>query len=1022
MNFNLAEWALKHKSIIYFLMAVTFIMGIVSFERLGRMEDPDFTIRQMVVVAAWPGASAQQVTEQVTDKLERKIQDVPGLDYVKSYTEAGKTVIFVNLDESLPISSIRPTWRDVRSMISDEWSSLPSGVVGPTINDRFDDVYGTIYAITGDDYSYEEKRKIAEDIRRQLLSVPDVKKVELEGVQEEHIYVEINQNKLAQLQVDPQTILTLLKQQSAMEPSGMMDTDSSNVHLRVNGLFGTVESVKNLPINVGSSTIRLGDIATVRRDYATPQDALMYFNGKPAIGIALAMADGGNNLVLGENLDKHLSQIKENLPLGIEISQVSNQPKVVKDSIHEFTKSLFEAIIIVLFVSFISLGVRSGIVVALCIPMVVCATFISMYLANISLHIVSLGALIISLGLLVDDAIIVVEMMTVKLEEGMDRFHAASFAYKATAFPMLSGTLITCAGFMPVGLATGMVAEFTKTLFYVVGIALLLSWIASVMVSPVLGYELIKRVKPEKKSKFGQYTERFYVHFRQWLVWCLDQRKKVVATAAILFVISLCSFSLIKMDFFPASIRPEIIVDMTLPAGTSLANTKAETKKMSDLFYGDKRIESYSYYVGEGAPRFVLPFDPTLAKDYFAEFIVVANSVEERNDLYKDLGGTYSDKFPNARINLRYLQTGPPADYPVMLRVSGPDENKVISIAEQVRTQMEKRSDVQNISFDWPDRTATAKIHIDREKARLLNVDSYAVALDLQSKLSGSDVAEFYDGDRTIPITFRLDGKVTKDLQNLPNIPIHIGSGRYVPLSQIGTVSSSMEDGVIYRRNLQPTITVRANVVEGALGNTVTTETYKSLDTIQKNLPFGYQIKMDGSGEMSEKALKQLLVPMPAVIIFVLSVLIFQLRKIRLMLLAILTMPLGLIGVVAAMLLSGQPLGFVAILGIIALSGMIIRNAIILLDQIEQHLGGGATPWDAIIDSTLLRFRPIMLTAMAAILGMLPLMQSTFWRPMAIAFSGGLLVATIMTLLVLPCMYALCYKVKRAETVKEQIK
>ncbi len=1015
MRGNLAEWAIKHKSIVYFFMMVIAVAGVFSFIRLGRMEDPDFTIRKMVVAAAWPGASAEEMAEQVTDKLERRLQDLPNLDYIKSYTEPGKTVIYVNLDDNLDAGLIRERWTEARNLVNDSKSELPSGVIGPQINDRFDDVYGSIYAVTGSDYSYEEKRKIAEDIRRRLLRLPDVKKIVLKGVQEEHIYVEVDQNKLAQLGADPQAVLAQIQQQSAMVPAGMVDTAVQNVRLQVNGQFASADEVKNLPIAVGSTTIRLGDVADVYRGYESPAAPLMYYNGEPAIGIALSMESGGNVLTLGENLDAELAKIKAELPEGIAIEQVADQPSVVRDSIHEFTSALFEAILIVLAASFLSLGMRSGVVVACCIPMIVCATFICMYIWDISLHIVSLGALIISLGILVDDAIIVVEMMLVKRNEGMGPLESASFAYKTCAFSMLSGTLITCAGFMPVGFAQGMVPEFTRSLFQVICAALLLSWAASVLVSPVLGYHLIQ---PERKGEAGKpslldrWTAVFYDRFYRILKGCLAKQKLVILGTVGIFILSVLAFPLIKMQFFPSSIRPEIIVDMTLPRGSSLEYTRQTAAQLEDLFYGDERIAHYASYVGEGAPRFILSFEPTLEKSSFVEFVVVTKSLEDRDSLYRDLETVYADQFPDARLNLRLIQKGPGEEYPVNLRVSGPDKAVVTAAAEQVQARMAARTDIRDPHLNWPETMPKAQVDIDWNKARLLQADTYAAAVDLQSKLSGLDVGELYDRDRTLPITFRLANGASHDLAALKSLPIHIGGGRYVPLEQLGTVTAVMEDGVLYRRDLMPTITIQARTVPDAPNESIVSDIYESVKDIRAALPYGYSIEIDGSAERSQISLAQLAEPVPYMVIAIMAILIFQLQKLRLMALAVLTAPLGIIGVVLAMLVFQQPIGFIAILGIIALSGMIIRNAIILLDQIEQHRKEGMTPYQAVVESTMLRFRPIMLTALTDVLGMIPLIANNFWRPMSVAFIGGLFVATALTLLVLPCLYAAAYKIK----------
>ena len=1018
-KFNLADWALRHKSIIYYFIAVLLTFGIFSFTHMGRMEDPDFTMRTMVVGVSWPGASPQQMSDQVTDKLEEKLRDLPGVDYTKSFTDGSKSVIYINLKEDLPSNKIRPAWEEARNMINDEWKSLPSGVQGPSINDRFDDVYGTIYALSGDEFSYEEKRQQAENLKRQLLSVPNVKKITLIGVQEKSLDVTINKDKLASYQVSTQQLLTALKQQSAMVPAGMVNTDTNNVYLRINGVFDSVDAVKNMPIRINNQTIRLGDIADVTMTYKDPSSPQFYYEGKPAIGIAISMDAGANNIEFGKSIDTKLKELKTTIPAGLNLDQVSNQPHIVKESIGDFSQSLFEAIAIVLLVSFASLGIRTGIVVALTIPVVVSTTFVLMYENGIYLHKVSLGALILALGLLVDDAIIVVEMMSVKLEEGFNHWRAATFAYESTAFPMLSGTLITCAGFLPLALAEGMVAEFTKSLSIVVFMALILSWIASVLVSPVLGYKIIenKAEKPESEwTRRDHIMHRlktvFYARFESLLHWALGHHKAVLLLTLGAFILSLLSFPLIKQEFFPSSTRSEIIVSMQFPQSSSIDYTQNQAKSLDALLKDNEHIDHFTTYVGEGSPRFVLTLEPELPRANFMQTIIVTKSLEDRDALFKDLQDQLNDQYPSALINMQFVQIGPPSKYPVMLRVSGPDASEVKTIANDVKAKMQEDKDLHNIAFDWPDTEPVAQIHIDPDKARMLGINSYAVSLHLQSLLSGTKSGEYYEGNQTIPVTFRLSGNENHNLAALSSLPIQTGNGSYVPLSQIATISMSQEEGIIWHRNMMPTISIHANVGPGVLGNAKTKEIYNKLAEYRQNLPTGYSIDLDGSAEKSVTAVQKLLVPMPIMLFVIMTILMFQLKRIALMFMALFTAPLGLIGVVLALNITRTPLGFMAILGIIALSGMIIRNSIILLDQIEIHRAEGQSAREAIINSATLRFRPIMLTAIAAILGMIPLMGSVFWSPLAIAFSGGLLVATILTLIVLPVMYATWYKVK----------
>ncbi len=1016
-NFNLTELAFRHKEFVYFTIAMIFLAGIFSYRQLGRMEDPDFVIRQMVVSVAWPGASAREVEEQVTDKIEKKLQDTPGVDYLKSFSRPGQSIIYVILKESTPEKDVRPTWMEVRNMVNDIKSSLPSGVLGPFFNDRFDDVFGSIYALTGDGFSYEDLRVQAENIRRTLLGVPNVKKVQLVGVQAEKIFIEIESSKLSQMGIDPNLLIAAIKTQNAMTPSGMVETSSDNVYLRVSGMFESIDNVRKIPVRAAGRTFRLGDIATVTRGFVDPPDPMMFFNGKPAIGIALSMDKGGNILKLGEDLTKIIERIKTDLPLGLEIGQVSNQPDIVEDSIGEFIKSLLEAVVIVLIVSFVSLGLRSGIVVALCIPLVLAGVFACMKVAGIDLHKVSLGALIISLGLLVDDAIIAIEMMSVKLEQGWSRYDAACYAYTATALPMLTGTLITCAGFIPIGFAKGNAAEFSSSLFTVITIALLLSWVVSVIVTPLLGYKLIK-LKPNHDPGHDAYDSKFYRGFRRILTRCLIQRKLVLIITAACFIGSLFLFTMIRQEFFPPSLRKEIIVEMTLPEGSTVRATETQAALFAKEFDNDPNLASYSYHVGEGAPRFVLTSEPTLPNTNYAQFIFVAKDLASRNRLNEKANTILAEKFSEVRSHVKLLQTGPPSPYPVMLRVSGVDHAKTREIAQKVGAVMTSKPYLSDVNFDWNEKDKIMRLYVDQDKARMLGIDNQTLATSLQMQLSGAAIAEFRQEDKTVAIVFRMNPQDRKDLSRVKDLPIHIGSGKFVPLSQIAKISYDSEEGLIWRRNLKPTITVQAEIKNGMTGNDATHKIYDELTALRESLPPGYRIDIGGSLENSAKSIGYLLQPVPIMILIIVFLLMLQLQRVSLMILTLLTAPLGIIGVTALMLVTFKPLGFVAELGILALGGMIIRNSVILIDQIEKHIADGQAPWDAIIDSAILRFRPIMLTAAAAILGMVPLIPSTFWGPMAIAIAGGLFGATVLTLLVLPVMYATWFKIHPNTPVK----
>lgn len=1007
---NLAEWAIRHKQIVYFFIIAIITGGLWSYFHLGRSEDPDFTIRQAVVTAAWPGASAQQITQQVTDPLEKKLQDTKGLDYIKSFTHDGKTVIYVNLKDSVPKEEMQTRWHEIRNLINDEWGSLPSGVMGPYINDRFDDVYGSIYAVTGDGFSYEEKRKYAENIRRRLTGVEDVQKVELLGVQKQEIYVEMDQNKLASFGMRPSDVFAMLQQQGAMMPAGMIHTDSRNVAVRVEGLLDTVESLKELPIHVGERSFHLGDVASVTQMYADPETSLMYFNGKPAVGIAVSMAPGGNNLVLGKNLEKEIEKEKAELPAGLDIEQVADQPSVVNDSIHEFTKSLLEAIVIVMAASFLSLGFWSGIVLALCIPVVVCASFIYMKWQGIDLHIVSLGTLIVSLGLLVDDAIIVIEMMQVKLEEGMDRLAAAQAAYKGCAKPMLAGTLITAAGFIPVGFAAGQTAEYVGAFFWVIASTLLLSWVASIFVSPVLGYRFIRVKAGEKKSAFA---DRAYRLFYKAIAWCIRFKKTVIIGTAAIFAGTVALIPFVNQEFFPDSVRPEIILDVNLPSGASIKETKEVMAGIADNLYGDNRVSFFSTYVGDSAPRFILLFDPLAPEDSHGQMILVARDSKVRDSLRDDTLAFIAEQYPDARAHARLITTGPPAEYPIMLRLSGKNVEDTAKFAKEAAALVSQYPGMKNVSMDWPEETPVVRLKIDQDKVRKLGGDNYSISRDLYVKLSGYKVAESYQGNQLVPISFRLEGSNAARLADLSSLPVHVGSGRYVPLGEIADISYENETSTIWRRDLHPTITIRGEAGGDKTADSVVNELYdRTLKDFREHLPDGYTLEKGGAIENSEKSVQYLATPVPIMIFLILMILMFELDKIPLMVIAGITGPLGLIGAILSLFLTRQPMGFVSIVGMLALSGMVVRNSIILLDQIRQHLADGKKPYDAVIESAALRFRPIMLSSVTDVLGFVPLIPSPFWRPLAVSFIGGLLLATAIGLLVVPALYCWYYKVE----------
>ena len=1007
---NLTELSLRHRALVWYFIIVFAVGGIFAYNALGRMEDPAFTIRQMVISAAWPGASAEEMQEQVTDKLERRFQDTPGLKQIHSETRAGQTTIYVQLRDDVDASEIRPTWRDVRNFGEDVKRDLPAGVYGPFYNDRFDDVYGSVYAITGTDYSDEELRGMAEDARRRILAVPSVQKVELIGVQSERVYVEIALERLAQLGIPPTAITDALAAQDAMATSGSIETASDTVRLRASGVFENIEDIRALPIAANGKVFRLGDIASIERKAVDPPEPQMLYNGAPAVGIAVSMEAGGNILALGENLKELTVAIQQDLPLGAELHEVSNQPAVVQHSIHDFVETLALAILIVLAVSFLSLGLRTGLVVAGCIPLVLAGTFVAMYLLGIDLHKVSLGALIISLGLLVDDAIIAVEMMSVQLERGMGRFDAACYAFTQTAKPMLTGTLITCAGFIPVAFSKGMASEFCAALFPVIGIALVLSWIVSVMVAPLFGYYLI-RVKKMEEGVHDPYTSPFYRLFRRVLTAFLAHRAIVLVGTVLLFALSLAAFPHIKQTFFPPSLRPELLVRLTLPQGASMQATAAEADRLTAILaaHSDK-IQNYAAYIGRSTPRFVLTVDPKADAANSAQFVITANDTAAREELAAVIAAARSDELSGVRVTTQYIQTGPPADFPIMLRVSAPTTDEVRRVAEEVASITAADPATTNVHLDWTEKSKTVRIDFDKDKLKLYGISAKAVKQMLYTELTGAQAAEFYTGDRNIGIVLRLAERDRTNIERLGELPIATAGGS-VPLAQIAHLSYGAEDGFIKRYNLRPSIMVQAEVREGE-GNDAALRIYKATEELRRSLPAGTTIETAGALADSADSMHYLMQPLPAMIFIIMTLLMLQLGSMGKMTLTLLTAPMGLIGVAFAMLVTDSALGFVAYLGVLALFGMIIRNSVILIDQIKKHEEAGEKPMDAIIDSAILRFRPIMLTAAAAILGMLPLMRSIFWGPMAVAIAGGLIVATVLTLLVLPVMYAVAYRVK----------
>ncbi|MCW5635157.1 MAG: efflux RND transporter permease subunit [Rubrivivax sp.] len=1023
---NLSEWALEHSQMVLFLLLLLSFAGLWAYGRLGQKEDPEFTVKAMLVQAYWPGSSARQMSEQVTDRLEKKLQEVAEIDFTTSYAKPGMTQIVITLREATPPEAVPQVWYQVRKKLGDIAHELPQGVRGPFFNDEFGDTFGNLYAITGAGFSGAELREFAEAARNEFLRVGDVNKVDLLGVQEERIYIEVSNAKLASLGLDPAQISQQLAATNVVASAGTVLAGGEQVRLTVSGEFDSVEAIRDIGIraagrgdNGGTRQFRLGDIADVRRGFVDPASVKMRHQGEEAVGLAVSMRKGGDVIRLGAELTATVARVQAQLPVGVAVSAVSDQPRVVKESVHEFKKSLAEAVAIVLVVSFFSLGLRTGLVVALSIPLVLAMTFLVMYLLDIELQRISLGALIISLGLLVDDAIIAVEMMALKLEQGYDRFRAATFAYTATAFPMLTGTLITAAGFLPVGLAKSGSGEYVFSLFQVVGISLMLSWVVAVIFTPFIGFKLLKEhagasVAEAHALEEAVYARGLYARFRRVVEWCLAQRRTVITVTVAAFVGSIAMFKLVPQQFFPASDRPELVVDLWLPQAATFETSEREVVALEQRLKDDPDVVAVTSYVGNGSPRFYLPLDVQTPNLNLGELMVMTKGGEARERVLGKLQRLFDTDFPNVRGRVNRLENGPPVGYPLQYRIFGADHARVQAVADHVAAAMRGNPHVQRVNQDWGERLKRLRVDVDQDKARALGITSRQIKEALQAAITGTQVTQYREGDDDLPVVARLVETERSDLGNLKDTKIYLRDGRFVPLSQLATLTIDSEESVLWRRNRVPTITVRADV-QGAEAPDVTAALRPAMDAIASELPLGYGIEVGGAAESSAKAQASIFAVMPLMFAVVLLLLMLQLQDMKKMALVLLTAPLGMIGVAAVLAAFRIPFGFVAMLGVIALAGMIIRNSVILVVQIDHDLAGGATVWHAIVESTVRRMRPIVLTALAAILAMIPLTRSVFWGPMAWAIMGGLAVATLLTLLFLPALYASWYGARRPD-------
>jgi multidrug efflux pump len=1030
-KFNLSKWALDHVALTRYLMVVLMVLGIASYFQLGQDEDPPFTFRAMVLRTYWPGATAQQVAEQVTDKLERTLQEVPYADKIRSYSKPGESQIIFQIKDSSNPGDVPNVWYTVRKKIGDIRYTLPQGVQGPFFNDEFGDVFGVIYALDAPGFTPAEVKKFADDVRQQLLRVRDVAKVELFGVQDEKIFIEIPQKRLVQLGLDLNAVLAQLGQENAVENAGSVQSPIDILQVRIEGQFETEAQLRAMPIRGSSGQqLKLGDIATVKRGFVDPATVKVHHQGQPVIALGVSMAKGGDIIVLGKSLQVATARIEKTLPAGVSLVQVQDQPNAVTKSVGEFVHVLIEAVLIVLAVSFVSLGLhkggrfgwyvdmRPGLVVAITIPLVLSMTFLAMHYWGIGLHKISLGSLIIALGLLVDDAIIAVEMMVRKMEEGYDRVRAATFAYEVTAMPMLTGTLITAAGFLPIGMAKSTVGEYTFAIFAVTVIALVLSWWVSVYFVPYLG-TLLLQVKPHgaQGGTDELYDSPFYRHFRVAVTWCVEYRWKAIGITLLLFVLGIVGMGRVQQQFFPDSSRPEILVDLWFPEGTSFTANEAVAQAVEQRLLKEQGVQTVSTWIGSGVPRFYLPLDQVFPQTNVSQLIVVPEDLTRRESLRLALPEMLAKEFPEARARVKLLPNGPPVPYPVQFRVVGPDPKVLRLRADEVKAYMRSNTATRGVNDNWNENVKVISLDIDQAKARNLGVTSQSIAQAVRTLLVGSTVEQFREDIKLIDIVLRQPLEERDAITDLNNAYVPTNLGRMIPLTQIAKLKFSWEPGVMWREGREYAITVQSDIIEGLQGATVTNQLLPELKKIEAQWSAkeggAYRIEVAGAVEESSKGSSSISAGMPVMLFITFTLLMLQLQSFSRAMLVFLTGPLGLAGVAGALLALNRPFGFVALLGVIALMGMIQRNSVILIDQIEQDRADGVPAWEAIVESAVRRLRPIVLTAAAAVLAMIPLTRSVFWGPMAVAIMGGLIVATVLTLLALPAMYAAWFKVEK---------
>ncbi|WP_315721546.1 MULTISPECIES: efflux RND transporter permease subunit [unclassified Bradyrhizobium] len=1011
-SFNLSDWALEHRSLVWYFMIAFMAAGLYSYLHLGREEDPSFTIKTMLIQAKWPGASAEEMTRQVTDRIEKKLEELPALDYTKSLTVPGQTTVFVNLRDTTKARDVVPTWLQVRNLINDIKGDFPSGVIGPGFNDRFGDVFGNIYAFTSDGLSQRQLRDRVEEVRAKVLTVPNVGRVDIVGAQNEVIYLEFSPRKVAALGIDQRTILTALQAQNAVSPSGVLQAGPERVAVRVSGQFTSEDSLKAINLRINDRFFPLTDVATITRGYEDPPTSLFRFNGQPAIGLAIGMKAGANLLDFGEALKEEMTKVIADLPVGVGVHLVSDQPKIVEEAVGGFTKALYEAVIIVLAISFVSLGVRAGLVVAISIPLVLAITFLVMAYTGISLQRISLGALIIALGLLVDDAMIAVEMMVARLEVGDSLRKAATYVYTSTAFPMLTGTLVTVAGFIPIGLNNSAAGEFTFTLFVVIAVSLVVSWIVAVLFTPLLGVTILPASLPSHHAEGGRLTRVF----RAMLKACMQHRWTTIVATVLVFGLSVFGMRFVQQQFFPSSDRNELVIDFNLPQNSSIAETNAQMAQFEqEALKGNPDIDHWSTYVGSGAQRFVLSFDVQPADVSFGQIIIVTKSLEARDRARGKLQAYLTKTFPGTDAYVHLLDIGPPVGRPVQYRVSGPDVAKVREIAQEVAGVMRGNSHLGAVIFDWMEPARVVKVDVLQDKARQLGVTSEDIANALNSVLDGTSITQVRDDIYLIDVRGRAQAKERQSLETLRDLQLSGSNGQSIPLAALATLRYQIEQPEIWRRSRQPTLTLKASVIDQVQPNTVVDQLNPAITAFNAKLPAGYKVVTGGSVEESGKSQAPIVAVVPMMLFAMATILMLQLQSFQRLFLVFAVAPLALIGVVAALLPSGAPLGFVAILGVLALIGILIRNSVILIVQIEHLRDEGRPPWEAVMEATEHRMRPIMLTAAAASLALIPIAREVFWGPMAYAMMGGIIVGTVLTLLFLPALYVAWFRIKAPE-------